>query len=35
MSTNRKLNAIKEQAVLLTSDPEFNMLGDTVVSMKI
>ena len=27
--------AIQEQAVLLTSDPEFNVLGDTVTTIKI
>jgi len=27
--------AIKEKAVLLTSDPEFNVLGNTVTMMKI
>jgi ribonuclease VapC len=27
--------AMQQQAVLLTSDPEFNVLGDTVTTMKI
>jgi ribonuclease VapC len=27
--------AIQQKAVLLTSDPEFNVLGDAVTTMKI